>query len=385
MNTAVERPEGPSANAAAPAMQVISGALSVEPDLKTQSQLRQGRIERLSRRIYRSQLPQPLCPGGKDMVHAVCLDGYATLSTFDLQTRHVGAVRMVADEPAWLVCGSTQALIQVREPGADGTACDGPCIQIARVPPGTHFDLAVGSGRLSGALAVLHERELRPGLGLTSDDLAPVLQALEAQGEQRGLAVLQLLPSPALIGTLHALSQSRFESEWCVLRARGQLLQLLADVFAQAHALKSQPPRALAAADLELAARARLWLQREATANPSSKALAAHLHTNTTKLRLVFRAQYGITMEAFVQACRIEVAKRLLEEDQQPLARVADRAGYGHQSSFTTAFRAAVGITPNSYRLAHRRQRAVHAGPGAVAGAGTPAGAGVGTGAGVGV
>ena len=64
-----------------------------------------------------------------------------------------------------------------------------------------------------------------------------------------------------------------------------------------------------------------------------------------------FKAAMGTTPVRYVWHRRVELAKRLLRTTMT-LVDVAAAAGFGSQSSFTTAFRQATGATPAAWRRA---------------------------------
>ena len=67
-----------------------------------------------------------------------------------------------------------------------------------------------------------------------------------------------------------------------------------------------------------------------------------------------FRTSTGITPRAFIERCRIERARALIDTTDQPLAEIAAATGFATQSHLTTAFRRAMGFTPAAYRRGRR-------------------------------
>lgn len=63
-----------------------------------------------------------------------------------------------------------------------------------------------------------------------------------------------------------------------------------------------------------------------------------------------FRAALGRGLAEEIRRCHVERAKELLTDARLPLATVATRAGFGSAKQFSTAFRAATGMTPRAYR-----------------------------------
>jgi len=64
----------------------------------------------------------------------------------------------------------------------------------------------------------------------------------------------------------------------------------------------------------------------------------------------VFKKETGMSPAAFVEAARVDRAKALLEVSDWPLARVAERAGFGGLSGLHRGFQRRLGVTPNEYR-----------------------------------
>lgn len=62
----------------------------------------------------------------------------------------------------------------------------------------------------------------------------------------------------------------------------------------------------------------------------------------------------GCTPYKFVQSRRLQLAKRLLQQNGHDLADIAIRLGFASQSHFSDVFHRATGLTPNAYRHARR-------------------------------
>lgn len=64
----------------------------------------------------------------------------------------------------------------------------------------------------------------------------------------------------------------------------------------------------------------------------------------------VFQKETGVGPAAFVEMARVDRAKALLETSDWPLARLAERAGFGSVEALHRAFNKRVGATPGEYR-----------------------------------
>ena len=98
-------------------------------------------------------------------------------------------------------------------------------------------------------------------------------------------------------------------------------------------------------------------VQRWVAANPalplSVKALAAHTGQSPRHFARLFHAEVGITPAAWVEATRIEAARRLLEGGHDAPKQVAAKCGFANADTLRRAFVKHVGVTPAEFRKRH--------------------------------
>ena len=70
----------------------------------------------------------------------------------------------------------------------------------------------------------------------------------------------------------------------------------------------------------------------------------------TSTLKRCFKGVYGTTIHHYLKECRINAAKRLLQESDRSILEIANAVGYENGSKFTSAFKEATGVTPSAYR-----------------------------------
>lgn len=70
------------------------------------------------------------------------------------------------------------------------------------------------------------------------------------------------------------------------------------------------------------------------------------------------RRLFGLTPARLITRVRVDAACRMLQEENESIAEVAQACGYCDQSAFTRQFKAVVGMPPARYREHHRRQEA---------------------------
>ena len=72
--------------------------------------------------------------------------------------------------------------------------------------------------------------------------------------------------------------------------------------------------------------------------------------TSPGNLSRLFRRQYGLSFQAFLQKLRLEKAAELLRATRLPVARIAKRVGYRDVSRFGQHFKRMFGASPLRYR-----------------------------------
>lgn len=79
-------------------------------------------------------------------------------------------------------------------------------------------------------------------------------------------------------------------------------------------------------------------------------ALAAQAGMSERNFARVFRAEAGMTPAEFVEKARVDLARRLVEDSELPLKRLADKVGYANADGLRRAFVRRLGVGPGEYR-----------------------------------
>ncbi|MFE3766738.1 GlxA family transcriptional regulator [Streptomyces sp. NPDC059104] len=98
----------------------------------------------------------------------------------------------------------------------------------------------------------------------------------------------------------------------------------------------------------------RLFIAEHLDGELSAAALAGRMCLSERHFARVFRQETGTSPAAYVEAARVEAARRLLEATDEPLERVAAATGMGSVETLHRAFRKQLDITPASYRRRFR-------------------------------
>jgi transcriptional regulator GlxA family with amidase domain len=98
----------------------------------------------------------------------------------------------------------------------------------------------------------------------------------------------------------------------------------------------------------------RMYIVDHLDGDLGAAALAARMCLSERHFARVFRQETGITPAAYVEAARVEAARRLLEGSDQPLEQVAAASGLGSVETLHRALRRRTGTTPAAYRRRFR-------------------------------
>lgn len=143
----------------------------------------------------------------------------------------------------------------------------------------------------------------------------------------------------ALVDDDHGADLAHQVAGWLVVFARrpGGQAQFSAQLLAS-------PGRTPAIAELQQ------WLPDHVADDLTVDALARRAAMSPRTFARTFRAETGTTPAAYVEALRVEGARRLLETTDLTVAAIAVAVGLRHAETLHRAFRRRVGTTPDMYR-----------------------------------
>jgi transcriptional regulator GlxA family with amidase domain len=96
------------------------------------------------------------------------------------------------------------------------------------------------------------------------------------------------------------------------------------------------------------------WLERHLDQHVTVTELASLAHMSPRTFARRFVQETGTTPVRWLTGQRILLAQRLLEDTEETVDRVAERAGFGNAMALRHHFRAWRGTTPAAYRSAFR-------------------------------
>jgi transcriptional regulator GlxA family with amidase domain len=99
------------------------------------------------------------------------------------------------------------------------------------------------------------------------------------------------------------------------------------------------------------------WIAAHPAADHSVRALAERMKLSPRHFARLFRTEIGTTPAAWVEAARVEAARRLLESGTETPKRVAVHCGFADVDTLRRAFVRQIGVTPAEYRKRHAPAR----------------------------
>ncbi|HVI29974.1 GlxA family transcriptional regulator [Hansschlegelia sp.] len=97
--------------------------------------------------------------------------------------------------------------------------------------------------------------------------------------------------------------------------------------------------------------RVRLHILENPRAELSLEVLADVARVSPRHLSRLFHAQAGMSLAAYVELARVDVARRMLEDTPSSLKAIAHAAGFGSTTTLRRAFQRRIGVSPAEYRL----------------------------------
>jgi transcriptional regulator GlxA family with amidase domain len=92
------------------------------------------------------------------------------------------------------------------------------------------------------------------------------------------------------------------------------------------------------------------WIAANLTADLRVERLAEQVGMSPRTFARIYAARMGVTPARMVERIRVEAVRRILEETDMPIKRVASECGFGQEDRLRRAFARQVGTTPAEYR-----------------------------------
>jgi len=98
------------------------------------------------------------------------------------------------------------------------------------------------------------------------------------------------------------------------------------------------------------------FIQQHATEISSRKDVANRLGVSLERVSARVQKETGLSFRAFLHACRLDLAKRLLKTTELDISEISTRTGFQTVQHFSRVFSKRSGISPKQYRLQSRSE-----------------------------
>jgi AraC-like DNA-binding protein len=292
--------------------------------------------------------------GGSGSADVVRFGPDVLMSVINCVLPRMARWRYEPEEPLVTLRASLSCDVVFSSEGAPPVVFNRPEVTLVCQPAGLPLTVDISGGsRQQGVVAVFRASSFAARHGLAAEDLPTVMHDALA-GKGAGGRIASFPMDHRIAALVAGTIDTRLEGELRVLQYAGCLAELVAytlDAMHHTPSLRGAGGHALhRRRDVELAHAAMVRLERDYRRPPRFADLAREIATNQNKLKAVFKQAFGITMADYCLERRMREAQQLLLEASLTIAQVAERVGYEHQSSFASAFRGHVGMSPREYR-----------------------------------
>jgi len=150
--------------------------------------------------------------------------------------------------------------------------------------------------------------------------------------------------SPEMFQIVEQFFSNTYQNEIKMLFYKSHMTALLSHYFGQ---LAKQQNTQLNTSQLEKINLAQEILLSDLENPPSLTELANKIGTNTNKLKIEFKAQFGVPVFKYLQNERLKKAYNLIKNEQKTIQEAAWAVGYDSLGSFSNAFEKKFGYRPS--------------------------------------
>ena len=93
------------------------------------------------------------------------------------------------------------------------------------------------------------------------------------------------------------------------------------------------------------------YVQAHLSDNLNLTVIANHVNYNESHISRLFKRHTGDNLSEYITSCRIEAAKKLLEQTADTVQVISQKTGFHTSQYFSSTFRKSTGLSPNEYRM----------------------------------
>lgn len=228
-------------------------------------------------------------------------------------------------------------------------ASDGDCVLVASGHEDLSWQISNPKGkRLTSVNLIFHPESFTD---TTAEVFLPQLARLfeSAEATEPSGHFVNLGISGEILRCAREIVTLDRESPMFLLKVKGMVLQLLADLLIQLDRQDIGSGVQLATKDIERLEWVKDRIETEHRESLTLDQLAAEAGLNRRKLTQGFKALFGSSVMDYALERRMFVAEKLIREGR-PMSVIADTVGYHDQGNFSRAFKRFYGVSPRAYK-----------------------------------
>ncbi|HLY69323.1 MAG TPA: AraC family transcriptional regulator [Puia sp.] len=171
-----------------------------------------------------------------------------------------------------------------------------------------------------------------------------------SHGEQADLLGQTQFLNPSMLGVLNRVLHCQMPPALAAYYYENCAQLMLVEVLNRTNDLRSYTEMKYSPYDIERAIAAQKMIVSDLSEKYSIAELARATGFNEWKLQHTFKHLYGATIFDYSQSARLEHAKYLLRETNDPVHLIAGRCGYPDHSNLSAAFKKRFGYSPENFR-----------------------------------
>lgn len=162
--------------------------------------------------------------------------------------------------------------------------------------------------------------------------------------------------TPAMFAIMDEILRANYPSPLLKVYLQGKVLELLALLLQKlAPQPQSKKTRQLPLSEIEKVIQGEKLIRQNLSRPPTIPILARQVALSESKLKSAFKQVFGQSIYQYIQHCRMEEAKTMLESRRYNVTEVGLRLGYTNLAHFAKAFRKQYQVLPGAY-LSHLKK-----------------------------
>ncbi|MCF6213688.1 MAG: AraC family transcriptional regulator [Flavobacteriaceae bacterium] len=148
------------------------------------------------------------------------------------------------------------------------------------------------------------------------------------------------------------LKSNAFNNSFQSLYVKGKVFEILSLYFSETfNNTIEQCPFVANSDEIVKIKKAKELLIKDLLNPPTLESLSKAIGLNVKKLKIEFKALYGMPVFTYLLQYKMEYARKLLDMKNQNINEIASEVGYSSATHFIAAFKRKFGITPKQYSL----------------------------------